>query len=269
MKLPGMGAAPPAAPAVAGSRALAIEARAVTVSFGEQLALRRATLRVEAGERLALVGPNGAGKTTLLRALAGLLRPASGDIRFGGDSLLQDRDRARRSIGFVGHQSLLYPELTAWENLQFYARLYGVANRAERVAGVLEQIGLSGRRDARLAALSRGMTQRLALARAILHDPPILLLDEPDAGLDVGALGALERILRANRRRTVVLTTHDFDQALRLCDRVVILDRGRVADEAATGELDSRALRRRYDDATGRVDGGAVAATVARVCSAP
>jgi ABC-type multidrug transport system ATPase subunit len=113
------------------------------------------------------------------------------------------------------------------------------------------------------------MTQRLALARAILHDPQILLLDEPDAGLDAEALGALERTLRADRRRTVVLTTHDFGHALRLCDRVVILDRGRVADEAATADLDSNALQRRYDDATGLPTGATVAAAAAGVASAP
>jgi heme exporter protein A len=269
MKLPGTGAVQAADGAAFARPSLTIEARALTVSFGEELALRRVALRVEAGARLALVGPNGAGKTTLLRVVAGLLRPASGEVRLGGASLADDREAARRSIGFVGHHSLLYPELTAWENLQFYARLYRVPDRSERVVRVLEQMGLYGRRHDRLATLSRGMIQRLALARAILHEPPVLLLDEPDAGLDVEAFATLERTLRDDPRRTVVLTTHDFGHALRLCDRVAILDRGRVAAEAATADLDLDALRRRYAATTGRAAGDAVAVPVPGGLSAP
>jgi heme exporter protein A len=180
------------------------------------------------------------------------LRPSEGDALIGGRSFAADGMSIRRSIGLVGHQSYLYPELTVGENLELYARLYRVRRRAERIRELLERIGLSDRRADRVRSLSRGMTQRLTLARALLHDPAVLLLDEPDAGLDADAFAILEEILlsASARGRTTLLTTHDLDHALRLADRVAILRDGRIVDESSTGGLGVAALRERYARAT-------------------
>jgi heme exporter protein A len=240
-------------PPSAGVRpAAAIVLRRVRVHFGDQPVLRGVDLEVAAGTRLALLGPNGAGKTTLIRVLGGLLRPSEGDALIGGRSFAADGMSIRRSIGLVGHQSYLYPELTVGENLELYARLYRVRRRAERIRELLERIGLSDRRADRVRSLSRGMTQRLTLARALLHDPAVLLLDEPDAGLDADAFAILEEILlsASARGRTTLLTTHDLDHALRLADRVAILRDGRIVDESSTGGLGVAALRERYARAT-------------------
>jgi heme exporter protein A len=151
-------------------------------------------------------------------------------------------------IGFAGHQTLLYPELTAAENLRYYGRLYRVADLSARVAHVLEQVGLYQRRDEPVGRLSRGMQQRLSLARAILHDPPILLLDEPETGLDVQALQVLESAItgRSDRPRTVILTTHNLPQGLRLADKVGILVGGRLVHEQSSAHADVAELESLY-----------------------
>ena len=187
-------------------------------------------------------GLYGAGKTTLVRALAGLVRPSAGALRIAGCTPADARGR----VGVVLHQTLLYDELTARENLRFYARLYGVASVQRRVDEVLEQVGLYQRRDERVAGLSRGMQQRLALARAVLHDPPILLLDEPETGLDLAAAQVLEAFLLTGRPRTVVLASHQLEQGLRLAQRVALLVRGRLVFSAASAELAPADLEAEY-----------------------
>jgi heme exporter protein A len=159
-----------------------------------------------------------------------------------------DRRASRRAIGVVGHQSYLYPELTVAENLAFYARLYRVPTATVPIDDVLRVVGLHRRRDDRVATLSRGMTQRAALARAIVHDPSVLLLDEPDTGLDIEGLTALEEIVRPppGLVRTVVLSTHNLEHALRLCDRIVVLRDGRIVDDRPSIDLDAPALRDGY-----------------------
>jgi heme exporter protein A len=219
--------------------AAAIETRALRVDFGDRAALRGVDLSVAYGSRVALMGPNGAGKTTLLRVMAGLLRPTSGNIRIEGQEYADSGSSIRAKLGMLGHQSYLYPELTVWENLRLFAGLYRVPAWTSRAEDVLDRVGLLDRRAERVEYLSRGMIQRLNLARAILHDPVVLLLDEPDAGLDAGALDALELIFTeglgsggrpADRPRTIVFTTHDVSYAGRLADLVVSLRDGRIVD---------------------------------------
>jgi heme ABC exporter ATP-binding subunit CcmA len=187
-----------------------VRAEDVERRFGRRRVLEEVSFDLEPGGFLLLLGPNGAGKTTLLRILATLLSPSGGSIRICGHDVREDAAAVRRLIGFVGHSPLLYGDLTARENLRFYARMYQVADSEARVAELLDRVELTLRADDPAGALSKGMRQRLALARALLHDPRVLLLDEPYAGLDTRAAGLLDELLdeRAGRT-TVVLVTHD------------------------------------------------------------
>lgn len=229
---------------------LAVELQAVRVLLGETPVLRGADLGVKSGARLALVGPNGAGKSTLLRVLAGLLRPSSGTVLIQGQPLAADPWAARRAVGMVGHQSMLHPDLTARENLAVYARLYGLDRVADRVSAGLERVDLSHRADSRVSTLSRGMTQRLALARALLHEPPILLLDEAESGLDARARDRLMASLDSDR--TAILATHDLAYVSEVATEIAFLNRGRIVGTLATAGLSSAELRDRYAEALAR-----------------
>jgi ABC-type multidrug transport system ATPase subunit len=244
------------APAVGTTAAPLLEARSVTVTFGDLVALRGVDLVVRDNERVALLGPNGAGKSTLLRALAGLVAVDAGSVWIGGGRLDRRATAARSLIGFLGHQSYLYPELSAQENLHLYARLYAIPCRRDRIDEVLDMVRLSARRHQRVSTLSRGMIQRLAIARATLHEPRLLLLDEPDAGLDEQALDMLERVLATTdgsvRPRAAVLTTHVLEHACRYAERIVILNRGRVVDDLQVASMSVSELRARYRE---EVDG--------------
>jgi heme exporter protein A len=200
------------------------------------------------GEFVTLVGPNGAGKTTLLRILATLSRPTSGAVKIGGHELPKGAEKARRSIGLVSHQTLLYGDLSAEENLRFYGRMYDVADLDARITQVLEMVGLAHRRRDPVRTFSRGMQQRLAIARAVLHRPSLMLLDEPYTGLDQDAAARLEAVMSSvgTEGRTVVMTTHDLERGLAVADRVVILAKGRVVFEAQRTELDASAFRGAY-----------------------
>ena len=223
----------------------AIGVQGVRVAFGATVVLRGVDLTVPWGARLALLGPNGAGKSTLLRAIATLSRPSGGTVRIAGRDAFGEAATVRRLIGVVAHQTYLYDELTARENLRFYAELYDLPDAAHQVDTTLDRVGLTARRDVRAGSLSRGQQQRLTLARALLHDPPILLLDEPDTGLDLAAFGLLEALL-LGEERTVVLTTHNLRQAARLCDRYAILCGGRIASTGAIDAGDDAGLERTY-----------------------
>ncbi len=216
-----------------------IEARALVKSFGARRVLDRLYLRVEPGEPLALVGANGAGKTTLLRILATLTRPTSGSVLVDGMDVKTAGPRVRRSIGLLAHHPLLYDDLTAEANLRLYARLYGVPDGPRQVEALLERIGLRAWRAERVRTLSRGMQQRLALARAFLHRPQVLLLDEPHSGLDGPGVALLDELLReaAEAGRTILLTTHDEARARATGWRVETLAGGRCSSAAgpATG----------------------------------
>jgi ABC-type multidrug transport system ATPase subunit len=211
--------------------------------------LREVTLRVAAGEAVAVFGPNGAGKSTLLRLCATLCRPTSGTLRWFGDEAAGPA--VRRRIGVVAHQSFCYPDLTASENLSFFARAYDLPS-PERVArDWLERIDLAEVADRPLRVLSRGMEQRLALARALLHAPDLLLLDEPWSGLDARAADALTALLGTAKRerRAVVVVTHDVERGLAIADRACILHRGRLAWEGTVTD----GARAMLDDAYRRV----------------
>ncbi|MBI2942272.1 MAG: ABC transporter ATP-binding protein, partial [Chloroflexi bacterium] len=196
-------------------------------------ALRAVDLDIAFGERVALLGPNGAGKSTLLRLLATLERPTAGRLWLAGREVPRDAADVRHLIGLVAHQTLLYDELTARENLLFYGRLYSLPALDARVDEALDRLGLATRQHDRVRTLSRGMQQRLSIARAILHDPVLLLLDEPDTGLDAAAQATLADtfVTSDGRRRTVVMATHAPARAAQLCDRALALDRGRVVDD--------------------------------------
>jgi heme exporter protein A len=212
-----------------------VEARGLVRRFGPSAVLAGLSLSAAAGEIVGVFGPNGAGKTTLLRVLATLLTPTTGNVcLFGDDAFGSQAARLRRRLGIVTHESFLYPDLTAAENLQFYSRLYGVPNGTARAEELLTWAGLSQYGPRPVRAYSRGMVQRLALARALLHRPDLLLLDEPFSGLDGAASEAIEGVLEQVRSdgRTALLTTHDVARGLRVADRVYILHRGKVAWES-------------------------------------
>jgi heme ABC exporter ATP-binding subunit CcmA len=232
---------PPAAPA-------AVEVQGLVRAFGPKPVLRGVSLTLVRGKRLALLGPNGAGKTTLLRVLATLAKPDAGWARVAGLDVMQDAAEVRRVVGYAGHQPHVYEELTARENLVFFARMYGLKEPAERAHQLLCRVGLSAKANERARTLSRGQLQRLSLARAVVHEPAVLLLDEPDTGLDEAALALLEELLEERRQagQTTVLTTHNLERALGQADEVAVLARGRIAYAGAASALDADELRAMY-----------------------
>jgi len=215
----------------------AIELEGLGRRLGGRVVLRDLTLAVPEGATLAVLGANGAGKSTLLRVLAGLLRPHAGRVRVLGRELPREGHAVRGRVGLLGHEPLLYRDLTVRQNLRFHARLHGVAER--RVEALLDAVDLAARADDPVAELSRGLVQRAAAARALLHDPAVLLLDEPYANLDPAAAARLAPLLAG---RTRVLTSHDPGAALAEADLVLGLRAGRAAYAGAPGALDAEAL---------------------------
>ncbi len=232
----------------------ALLARGLTKQYGPVPAVDDVSLGIPAGQFVVLLGPNGAGKSTLLRLLATLIRPTAGGVLIHGqDPARGDAAPLRRRIGLLSHRTFLYDHLTGLENLEFYARLYGLAD-APAVAGeALHGVGLGGRGADLVRTYSRGMQQRLAIARALLHRPDILLLDEPFTGLDREATDRLHAILRRAREdgRTCVMVTHDLGAGLALADRVVVLLAGRVVVDRAAHGLTPPALEALFRLATG------------------
>jgi ABC-type multidrug transport system ATPase subunit len=216
----------------------------VSRNFGRRRALHTVSLTCRAGEVVALLGPNGAGKSTLLSIASTLLEPTSGTVRYGHVSAREAGPALRARIGVLGHDLYLYPELSAAENLEFFGRVYRLPDVPARVEAALERAGLAHRRDDAVEGYSRGMRQRLALERALLHDPRLVLLDEPFTGLDDAATLALRRRLTGLREVgcIVLITTHDLDTIDGIVDRAVMLQHGRVAT-IAPGE---GSLRDRY-----------------------
>jgi heme exporter protein A len=217
-------------------------------TFGLRPILRGVDLEVGPGECVALVGPNGAGKTTLMRVLAGLSKPSFGVVRVAGHSLPESAGLARRSLGVVAHHTLLYSDLSAQENLVFYARMYGLPEPGARIAAVLAQVGLERRAQDLVRNFSRGMQQRLAIARALLHEPQVLLFDEPYTGLDPQAADMLDDVLHtaAADGRSVLFTSHDLPRALALAQRVVVLARGVIAWSERSESLSPASLAETY-----------------------
>jgi heme exporter protein A len=222
-----------------------IEAHGLVKTFGLRPVLRGVELMVQPGEFVALLGPNGAGKTTFLRILATLSRPTLGRVRIAGLDLPGQAGEARRLLGVVSHLPLLYGDLTAEENLRC---MYALAQPGPRIATVLDQVGLGRRARDLVRTFSRGMQQRLAIARAILHEPEVILFDEPFTGLDQDAAEMLEGVLRevAARGRTALMTTHDLPRAVALAGRVAILSRGVIAFDAPAADIDPAAFTAQY-----------------------
>lgn len=243
-----------------------ISIRGLQKRFDQLWVLRDLSLEIEPGQFLCLFGPNGAGKSTLLRILATLSLPSAGTIRIAGYDLQRDAGYVRGLVGYVAHQPMLYADLTAEENLKFFARLYRIDSPHARIAQLLERVGLSARRADRVRTYSRGMQQRLAIARALLAEPAILLLDEPDSGLDPTATDQLHDYLASAARgdRTVIMTSHNFARGLTLASRVAILSSGRItfqvaAKDISLGELEAqyRAVTRSRPSARGQAELGA------------
>jgi heme exporter protein A len=216
----------------------------VSRHFGRRRALSRVSFQATRGRTLGLLGPNGAGKSTLLALLATLLRPTSGQIRYGSTLATEAGPELRGSIGVLGHDLFLYPELTARENLEFFAGLYSVAQPRTAASGALDQAGLIDRADDPVSSFSRGMRQRVALERALIHQPRLVLLDEPFTGLDDASTAALAKRLHSLRERgaIVILATHDLDLAEGILDQAIFLRDGRVIQTADRPE----ALRSMY-----------------------
>ena len=215
-----------------------ITAKKLDKTFGARWALRSVSFQVNQGEIVALVGPNGAGKTTLLRIIATLSRPDDGSVLIGKIPLAEHANAARASIGFVGHQTFMYDDLTAEENLTFYARLYDLGNIPARVREVAQRVGIENRLGDVTHTLSRGLQQRLTLARMLLHQPAVLLLDEPYTGLDKVAADMLDEIMADAKKegRGILFSTHDLERGLAICDRALILRAGRLMFDLPRGK---------------------------------
>jgi len=239
--------------AVSLSPSCAIEVRGLTKSFGERYALRGIDLRVEKGEHLVIFGPNGAGKTTLVKIMSTLAKPSSGSVWLDGANIHNKPAQIRRQVSLVSHQTFLYDDLTVYENLKFYGRMYDVHDLEKQIREVISRVQLEPRLHDQVGTLSHGLQQRASIARAILHNPSILFLDEPEVGLDPHASTMIRDALSSidAGSRTVVMTTHNLERGLELGDRVIILNIGKVVYQAARHEVDTANFRRVYDRCTG------------------
>lgn len=231
---------------------LAIEVQGLTKSFGNRLALRGVDLEVRWGESVVIFGPNGAGKTTLLKVLATIMNPSSGKVVINGLNLKNHAEEIRRRIGMVSHQTFLYSNLTAYENLKFYSRMYGVSRAEERIREVVAMVEMTSRLNDRVGTLSRGMQQRLSIARSLLHKPSIMLLDEPETGLDQQASSILWKALQreGEGKHTIILTTHNLERGLELAERLLILDKGKIVYQNIRQVLDLAGLKEAYQHST-------------------
>jgi heme exporter protein A len=220
----------------------------VTKRFGKVFALRGIDLQLGRGRFLGVFGPNGAGKTTLLKVLATLIRPSTGTITIAGYDIVQEADKVRSMLGVLVHRTFLYGQLTASENLQFYGRMFGVKKLPERILEVLQIVGLETHARQLVRTYSRGMQQRLAIARAILHQPALLLLDEPYTGLDQHASTHLQELLRQLHvaECTIIMSTHDVHRGLELYDDIAIQCRGKIAYYGSTAGIDLHAFEQLY-----------------------
>lgn len=225
-----------------------IRAEGVVKRFGRVTAVDGIALDIKAGESVTIFGPNGAGKTTLLRMMSGLIQPTEGQITIGGYPLDTNHDDVRGDIGYISHQSLVYDQLTARENLLFFASLYGISNKSEVVEKLLDEVGLQSRGDDVVQTFSRGMKQRLSIARAIVHKPSIVFLDEPFTGLDQHAADMLQLTLArlSGEKRTIVMITHNLDVGLSMASRVVVQVAGQIMFDEQEKDVDHNDFREVY-----------------------
>ena len=217
----------------------AIRTRKLSKVFGTRKAVDKVSIEVPQGAFLSIFGPNGAGKTTLLRMLSTLTRPTDGSASLMGIDLREDPEAARGRIGLISHNAMLYPDLTAEQNLLLYAKLYGLADPEARVMELLEAVELKHRRRDVVRTFSRGMTQRLSIARALIHDPDVVFLDEPYSGLDPHAVDIFDQLIEKQREgRTFVMVSHDLRKGFDMCTHALVLARGRVVTFGAKDQLD-------------------------------
>jgi len=223
---------------------------ALSKQFGGLTVLRSVSILVAPGKSLTIFGRNGAGKTTFLKIAAGLIRTYRGKVYLLGEDLSQAGQNVRRQIGFVSHETLLYPDLTARENLMFYARLYQIDDAKTVVESALSRLELEAKAATTVRTLSRGMKQRLSLGRAFLHGPAILFLDEPFTGLDERAADTLHGMLEEFKTGggSIVMASHNLERGWRHADEIVVLERGQVAYEGAAGDTDLEQFRAQYRD---------------------
>ena len=230
----------------------AIETKKLTKVFGDRKALDKVSIEVPEGAFLSIFGPNGAGKTTLVRTLATLSRATSGTALVAGFDAKEEPDKVRERIGLISHNPMLYLDLTAMENLMFTAQLYGVVNAEERVRELLRAVELDHRRFDVVRTFSRGMTQRLSIARALMNDPDVVFLDEPYAGLDPHAVEIFDGLIEQLRDgRTFIMVSHDLQKGLDVCTHALVLARGRVVSYAPKEDIDFEQFRQLYRETVG------------------
>ena len=232
----------------------AISIRALSKTFGSEMAIRKLDQTVSWGDFLVIFGPNGAGKTTLIKILSTITSPTNGEVSIAGFDLKSDSSLIRRNIGVVSHQSLLYQDLSTIENLRFHGKMFSVPGLENRIMEVADIVGIQSILDHKASVLSHGMQKRVSIARAILHDPPIMLLDEPETSLDQEALSVLKNAINQSERgqRTVLMVTHSLERGWTLGDRVAILARGNIVYENNTASLDQSKVIEIYNNLVGR-----------------
>ncbi|AZU63286.1 ABC transporter ATP-binding protein [Neobacillus mesonae] len=210
-----------------------IEIKNLTKQADNKLILRGIDLTIHKGETVAILGPNGAGKSTLLKVLASLIKPTSGLVTINGLKWKRNYLQIKKMIGYLPHSSLLYDHYSPIENLVFFGNIYGINDVEQRAVRLVKEVGLSFFLNEPVKNFSRGMIQRIAIARAIIHEPEVLLLDEPHTGLDQGAISILNNVIISMKEKgtTTLMVTHDFKQAAEICDRIIILKNGRIADD--------------------------------------
>jgi ABC-type multidrug transport system ATPase subunit len=231
----------------------AIEVKGLSKSFGNNRVLSDIDLKVGRGEHVTVLGPNGAGKTTLVKVLSTLSKPSTGTLRVDGEDVRSDPVKIRRRIGLVSHETFLYDDLTVYENLRFYGRMYDIPSLKERIHEVVSQIRLESRLHDQVGTLSHGMQQRVSIARAVIHSPAVLFLDEPEVGLDTQAVAMLRDVLDSvnTPERTIVMTTHNLKQGIEMGDTVVILNRGKIVYQSSRGDIDMANFQEVYESYTG------------------
>jgi heme exporter protein A len=210
-----------------------IDIKGLTKQADNKLILRGIDLSIKQGETVAILGPNGAGKSTLLKVLATLIKPTTGQVMINGLNLKKNQLEIKKLFGYLPHSSLLYDQYSPFENLVFFGKLYGVNNPEKRATELVKEVGLSFFLNEPVKNFSRGMIQRIAIARAIVHEPKILFLDEPHTGLDQGAIGILNNVIVSMKEKgtTTLMVTHDFKQAAEICDRILIMKNGKIVDD--------------------------------------
>jgi len=233
-----------------------ISVKGLTRTFNDFLALRGVDIDINTGESVAVLGPNGAGKTTLLKVLSSAITSSSGDVFIKSNQLKNKNPEVRRYIGVVSHQTFLYQELTAYENFTFYCRMYDVPDKEQRIKEIVDKVGMTPRLHDRVSTLSRGMQQRLSIGRALLHKPEILLLDEPDTGLDWHSLSSLWDIIHNEDgiNRTIIFTTHNLNRGCMLSSRVVIMNKGKIVGDLPSDKLDAENIEETYIRLTGGIE---------------